>query len=127
MITQGKVEDIRDKQKNKCNICKFPLEEGKFHVDHINPKSKGGDDGAKNLQILCIPCHSKKNKKDGIPARYPKYILTSVCDKCGKVVGGYTQKHVNTLMAQHMIKHDNEDIKNKETVSRSSANLGGKR
>ena len=50
----------------------------------------------------------------------------SKCKRCGKVIEGYTIKHVNTLMAQHMIKHDNEDIKNKETVSRSSANSRSK-
>lgn len=31
------------------------------------------------------------------------------CKKCGKVIEGFTQKHVDTLMAQHMIKHQNED------------------
>jgi len=31
------------------------------------------------------------------------------CKRCKKVIEGYTEKHVDTLMAQHMIKHDNED------------------
>jgi len=35
------------------------------------------------------------------------------CKRCKKVIEGYTTKHVDTLMAQHMIKHDNEDKKEK--------------
>ena len=31
------------------------------------------------------------------------------CLKCGKVIEGFTEKHVDTMMAQHMIKHQNED------------------
>ena len=94
------------KQNNKCNTCGFELEEGKTHVDHIKPKKDGGDDSLNNLQILCIPCHSKKNKKDGVPARYPNYSITSVCGVCGKIIGGYSTNHVNYLMMQHeLAKH----------------------
>lgn len=35
------------------------------------------------------------------------------CKRCEKVIEGYTKKHVDTLMAQHMIKHENEDRKKK--------------
>jgi len=31
------------------------------------------------------------------------------CEKCGKIIEGFSQKHVDTLMAQHMIKHQNEE------------------
>lgn len=31
-----------------------------------------------------------------------------VCGKCGKVIEGYTNKHVTTLLEQHYIKHRNE-------------------
>ncbi len=31
------------------------------------------------------------------------------CPKCPKIIEGFTQKHVDTLLAQHMIKHQNED------------------
>ncbi len=36
------------------------------------------------------------------------------CKRCEKVIEGYTEKHVDTLMSQHMIKHDNDDKKEKE-------------
>lgn len=31
------------------------------------------------------------------------------CKRCVKIIEGFSFKHVDTLMAQHMIKHDNED------------------
>ena len=31
------------------------------------------------------------------------------CKKCGKIIEGYTQRHTETLLAQHMIKHQNEE------------------
>jgi len=36
------------------------------------------------------------------------------CKRCEKVIEGYTKKHVETLMAQHMIKHNNEDKRERE-------------
>ena len=30
------------------------------------------------------------------------------CKRCGKIMEGYTQRHVDTLLAQHQIKHQNE-------------------
>ncbi len=37
------------------------------------------------------------------------------CKRCGKVIEGFTQKHIDTLLAQHMIKHQNEDKEKKLT------------
>ena len=37
------------------------------------------------------------------------------CPKCDKIIEGFTDKHVDTLMAQHMIKHQNEDKVNGRT------------
>lgn len=34
------------------------------------------------------------------------------CKKCGKVIEGFTQRHVDTMMAQHMIKHSNDENAN---------------
>lgn len=30
------------------------------------------------------------------------------CSVCGKIIEGYTERHVETLLAQHQIKHQNE-------------------
>ena len=34
-----------------------------FHVDHIQPKSRGGQDNIENLQLLCGNCNSSKKDK----------------------------------------------------------------
>ena len=50
-------------QKGICAGCgdtpKFDL----FHVDHIQPKSRGGQDNIENLQLLCGHCNSSKQGK----------------------------------------------------------------
>jgi len=43
----------------KCADCKS--EERKLTIDHIWPKSKGGDNKIRNLQLLCQPCHDIKD------------------------------------------------------------------
>ncbi len=32
------------------------------------------------------------------------------CEQCGKIIEGYTHKHVFTLLQQHKIKHKNEEM-----------------
>lgn len=50
-----------EKQNNKCNKCKISLSNIKYEADHIKPWSSGGLTNEDNLQILCTPCHYKKN------------------------------------------------------------------
>ncbi|MDE1465644.1 HNH endonuclease signature motif containing protein [Spartinivicinus sp. A2-2] len=33
-------------------------------VDHIKPKSQGGNDALENLQAICRPCHQKKTDQE---------------------------------------------------------------
>ena len=33
-------------------------------VDHIQPRSRGGQDAEENLQPLCKPCHSRKTGRE---------------------------------------------------------------
>ncbi len=51
---------LYEKQQGICNGCKNQLDIRYFHKDHIVPKSKGGKDIIKNLQLLCGPCNSLK-------------------------------------------------------------------
>jgi len=36
-------------------------------------------------------------------------MISKKCKKCGKEIEAYTQRHLDTLMAQHEIKHQNEE------------------
>ncbi|MBW4571742.1 MAG: group II intron reverse transcriptase/maturase [Tolypothrix carrinoi HA7290-LM1] len=54
------------KQKGKCAYCGLYFrEDDVMEVDHIIPKSKGGKDVYKNLQLLHRHCHDEKTARDG--------------------------------------------------------------
>jgi hypothetical protein len=45
-----------------CAYC--GTDEGEMHIDHIIPRSKGGDHSLDNLQVLCKPCNQAKGAKE---------------------------------------------------------------
>ena len=49
-----------------CMKCGQPVTRENFHVDHIIPISKGGDEwDLSNLELSCPQCNLKKGDKDG--------------------------------------------------------------
>ena len=54
-----------EKQNGLCGICKgaLPDDWGEVHVDHINPKSRGGTDAFENLQAACASCNLRKGPR----------------------------------------------------------------
>lgn len=61
--TPADIADIFRLQKCRCAYCGKKLNK-KYHVDHIEPISKGGSNNRQNLQILCEPCNLKKHAHD---------------------------------------------------------------
>lgn len=48
-----------------CAICGYQSKlVGKFQVDHIKPRAKGGKTELDNLQLLCTPCNKRKSDKE---------------------------------------------------------------
>ena len=50
------------KQNGCCALCDEPLQ-GKGHIDHIQPKSRGGENHIANYQVVCPKCNSRKGAK----------------------------------------------------------------
>ncbi len=49
--------------------CKYPLDVGKFHYDHVIPEGlSGGNNSLANCQVLCVFCHAAKTSKQDIKA-----------------------------------------------------------
>jgi len=54
---------LLDKQFHRCAICMGPMGYYDSHVDHIVPRSAGGDDGMQNLQLTHMSCNLRKSNK----------------------------------------------------------------
>ena len=60
-----RVSTLLKRQKGKCACCgMFFREEDLLEIDHIIPKSRGGLDEYKNLQLLHRHCHDTKTAKE---------------------------------------------------------------
>ena len=60
------VATLLKRQKGKCTHCGlYFTEESVLEIDHIIPKSKGGKNEYKNLQLLHRHCHDEKTASDG--------------------------------------------------------------
>lgn len=59
------VHRIQETQGYKCAICPTSIRH-KYHVDHIQPLSKGGSNWPRNLQLLCPSCNLSKGSRDPI-------------------------------------------------------------
>ena len=63
--TAADVQRIFDAQRGKCAHCLTGIKAG-YHVDHIQPISRGGSNWPRNLQLLCAPCNQRKHAADPI-------------------------------------------------------------
>jgi RNA-directed DNA polymerase len=64
--TPTRVAKLLKKQKGKCPYCgQYLTSSDLLEVDHIIPRSKGGKDEYKNLQLLHAHCHDTKSRYDG--------------------------------------------------------------
>jgi hypothetical protein len=59
------VEQVRRRAGDRCEYCRQhqSLQGATFHVEHILPLSRGGDDGADNLAWACPSCNLRKTDR----------------------------------------------------------------
>ena len=74
VLSRGIVKVLLEKQKGFCIVCKKKLND-KYHLDHIVPLAKGGQNSDDNVQLLCPPCNLSKGAKDPIEFMQSKGFL----------------------------------------------------
>lgn len=63
--TASDVADILRLQRRRCAWCATKLTPG-YHIDHVVPLARGGENARRNLQALCPPCNRRKSARDPI-------------------------------------------------------------
>lgn len=58
------IQRLKTLQRSRCAVCGGRLKQ--FHLDHIEPLSRGGPHHDHNVQLLCPPCNLRKAAKDPI-------------------------------------------------------------
>ena len=53
-------KNILVRDENKCQYCANRFREADLTIDHVIPRSKGGQSGWNNVVAACKPCNQKK-------------------------------------------------------------------
>jgi ATP adenylyltransferase len=56
--------EVLKRARFRCELCGIPADERALEVDHIEPRSKGGQDEIDNFQALCYSCNATKRDRD---------------------------------------------------------------
>lgn len=63
------------RDKFRCQYCGEKKAAGQLTLDHILPRSRGGDNSPVNVVTACLPCNNRKSDRTPSEARMP--LLTS--------------------------------------------------
>ena len=63
------------RDKFRCQYCGEKKAVGDLTLDHIMPRSRGGDNSPVNIVTACVPCNNRKGDRTPAEARMP--LLTS--------------------------------------------------
>lgn len=57
---------IRSRAHGRCQYCLMheSLQGATFHIEHVVPKSKGGESTLENLALACPGCNLHKSRQD---------------------------------------------------------------
>lgn len=61
-FTKEQIEALYEEQDELCAYCDVPLN-GNYHIDHVQPLSRGGSNFIENIVISCPTCNLSKGSK----------------------------------------------------------------
>ncbi|MCR9257680.1 MAG: HIT domain-containing protein [Alphaproteobacteria bacterium] len=70
--------EVLKRAKSRCELCGAHEDQIALHVDHIIPRSHGGEDDISNFQALCMTCNTNKRDRDDADFRG---VLASYSDR----------------------------------------------
>jgi 5-methylcytosine-specific restriction endonuclease McrA len=70
------------RDKFRCQYCGEKKPVGELTLDHILPRSRGGDNSPVNVVTACVPCNNRKSDRTPAEARaeWRKYLFMDVYD-----------------------------------------------
>ena len=109
------------RDKFRCQYCGEKKPVGQLTLDHILPRSRGGDNSPVNIVTACVPCNNRKSDRTPAEARMP--LLTSQTALRVKlervVLCHYAEARAEWRKYLFMDVHDDRDIR--EKVDREQA------
>ena len=113
------------RDKFRCQYCGEKKPVGELTLDHILPRSRGGDNSPVNIVTACVPCNNRKSDRTPAEARMP--LLTSQTALRVKlervVLCHYAEARAEWRKYLFMDVHDDRDIR--EKVEREIRSIRG--
>ena len=104
---------MRDKY--RCQYCGARRSVTELTLDHILPRSRGGDNSPVNIVTACVPCNNRKSNRTPDEARMPLLTTqTALRVKLERVVlCHYAEARSEWRKYLFMDMHDDRDIREK--------------
>ena len=101
------------RDKFRCQYCGEKKGAGELTLDHILPRSRGGDNSPVNIVTACVPCNNRKSNRTPDEARMP--LLTSQTALRVKlervVLCHYAEARAEWRKYLFMDMHDDRDVR----------------
>ncbi len=110
------------RDKFRCQYCGEKKPASDLTLDHILPRSRGGDNSPVNIVTACVPCNNRKSDRTPAEARMP--LLTSQTALRVKlervVLCHYAEARAEWRKYLFMDVHDDRDVREKVDRERKS-------